>query len=279
VCVTCGEHFTRKTSSKRHNLNIHKGSGKTVPYIQYLAGTNSGIYQVLHPSRHHAGGSNGGLGVCLRADLNVVREMRHRPASSSREYTPIMANDDGGGAIAADRESMGFSSHRSHLQEQERQVQCQYQYQHQQQQPFSTISSPPEVDEDYEPSEVDRVDNEDYDYNEPLLLATSSVSQQAPPTTTTTTPPTPMTPSTTMDGTMTAAAMNDWGTLSSETISKIAELRRLAYQYGLFSEPEIIVRCATHFALSGDNSILEEKLEQLRTFRNSMRYTRTVSYR
>jgi hypothetical protein len=53
-------------------------------------------------------------------------------------------------------------------------------------------------------------------------------------------------------------------TLSQETMLKIAELRRLAYRYRIFSNPDVVIKCVTHFAINGDNSFLDEKLEQLR---------------
>ncbi len=59
---------------------------------------------------------------------------------------------------------------------------------------------------------------------------------------------------------------NDHGTLSQETILKIAELKRLVYRYSQYhSNPDGIIKCVTHFSINGDNTILDEKSEQLRT--------------
>ena len=41
VCASCGEHFTRKTSAKRHNSNLHNNNGEIVPILEYLAGRSS----------------------------------------------------------------------------------------------------------------------------------------------------------------------------------------------------------------------------------------------
>ena len=43
VCTSCGEHFTRHTSAKRHNFNIHSNTGYIVTWAEYVAGkaTNS----------------------------------------------------------------------------------------------------------------------------------------------------------------------------------------------------------------------------------------------
>ncbi|MFZ0510786.1 MAG: hypothetical protein WAM14_04195 [Candidatus Nitrosopolaris sp.] len=58
---------------------------------------------------------------------------------------------------------------------------------------------------------------------------------------------------------------NHQGTLSQETIIKIQELKRLLYRYPIFSNPDGIIKCVTHFSIKGDNTILDEKLEQLRS--------------
>ena len=54
VCTTCSEHFTRRYSAKRHNEKIHFGSAEFVPYIDYMAGRNSGQYLASHPSRYRS---------------------------------------------------------------------------------------------------------------------------------------------------------------------------------------------------------------------------------
>ena len=58
---------------------------------------------------------------------------------------------------------------------------------------------------------------------------------------------------------------NHQETLSQETIIKIQELKRLLYRYPIFSNPDGIIKCVIHFSINGDNTILDEKLEQLRT--------------
>jgi hypothetical protein len=51
VCTVCSEHFTRKSSAKRHNNNLHNGAAETVRLIDYLAGRSSGQYlYTIHPS-------------------------------------------------------------------------------------------------------------------------------------------------------------------------------------------------------------------------------------
>jgi hypothetical protein len=50
VCATCSEHFTRRYSATRHNINIHNGRGEIVPLLEYLVRRSSGKYQANHPS-------------------------------------------------------------------------------------------------------------------------------------------------------------------------------------------------------------------------------------
>jgi hypothetical protein len=45
VCSTCGEHFTRNTSAKRHNFNIHSNAGYIVTWAEYVAGKSTNRYQ------------------------------------------------------------------------------------------------------------------------------------------------------------------------------------------------------------------------------------------
>ena len=55
-------------------------------------------------------------------------------------------------------------------------------------------------------------------------------------------------------------------TLSQETRLKIAELKRLIYRYPQYHfNPDGVVKCVTYFSINGDNTILDEKLEQLRS--------------
>lgn len=49
VCATCSEHFTRKYSASRHNLNIHDGGAEIVRLIDYIVGRVSGKYLATHP--------------------------------------------------------------------------------------------------------------------------------------------------------------------------------------------------------------------------------------
>ena len=58
---------------------------------------------------------------------------------------------------------------------------------------------------------------------------------------------------------------NDHGTPSQETVLKIQEFKRLVYRHPIFSNPDMVIQCVTHFSIiNGDNTLLDEKLEQLR---------------
>jgi hypothetical protein len=54
-------------------------------------------------------------------------------------------------------------------------------------------------------------------------------------------------------------------TLSRETILKIEELKRLIYRYSQYHHnPSAVVNCIIYYCNNGDNTLLDEKLEQLR---------------
>ena len=64
-------------------------------------------------------------------------------------------------------------------------------------------------------------------------------------------------------------------TISHETRLKIEELKRLVYKYPQYhSNPGGVIACVIHFCNEGDNSILNDKLEQLRMIDSAMGYTR-----
>jgi hypothetical protein len=48
ICSLCGQTFTRNTSGKRHNLNLHAGLSQIVNYTEYYVGRLNGKY--LQPS-------------------------------------------------------------------------------------------------------------------------------------------------------------------------------------------------------------------------------------
>jgi hypothetical protein len=64
-------------------------------------------------------------------------------------------------------------------------------------------------------------------------------------------------------------------TLSQETRLKIEELKRLLYKYPQYHyNPAAVISCVIHFCNDGDNSFLDEKLEQLRLLDTAMGYPR-----
>ena len=65
---------------------------------------------------------------------------------------------------------------------------------------------------------------------------------------------------------------NDVGTLSQETMQKIQELKRLVYSNPLyFPNPDAYLKSIIYFCNDGNNSFLDEKLEELRMINNLMR--------
>jgi hypothetical protein len=63
--------------------------------------------------------------------------------------------------------------------------------------------------------------------------------------------------------------------LSQETVLKIEELKRLIYKYPQYHRnPGAVINCIIYYCSNGDNTLLDEKLEQLRMFDNAAGYTR-----
>jgi hypothetical protein len=50
VCITCGLGFTRRTSGKRHHLNLHSGMSEIVESSLYYIGIIQGKYPTPDPS-------------------------------------------------------------------------------------------------------------------------------------------------------------------------------------------------------------------------------------
>jgi hypothetical protein len=64
-------------------------------------------------------------------------------------------------------------------------------------------------------------------------------------------------------------------TLSQETRLKIEELKRLVYKYPQYHyNPNAVIKWATYCSNDGDNTFLDEKLEQLRMIDSVMGYPR-----
>jgi hypothetical protein len=66
ICVTCQQSFTRRTSTNRHNLNLHGNNGEIVGTIEYLAGVSSGQYKPVYPNEYRRSRSR-----LLRTDKRV----------------------------------------------------------------------------------------------------------------------------------------------------------------------------------------------------------------
>jgi hypothetical protein len=64
VCITCERGFTRMTSGKRHNLNLHSGMSEIVESSLYYIGIIQGKYPTSDPSTPFK------TIVCNNSDLN-----------------------------------------------------------------------------------------------------------------------------------------------------------------------------------------------------------------
>jgi hypothetical protein len=93
VCATCSEHFTRKYSGKRHNINIHGGRSEIVPFIEYMAGRSSGKYMASHPSWYRKQkGSQWNTGY--PSENRVIADSSFRPETLLQPYPAALPNSE-----------------------------------------------------------------------------------------------------------------------------------------------------------------------------------------
>ncbi len=198
VCVTCGQHFTGRYSSTRHNFNIHRNGGEIVPLLEYLVGRNWGRYPARTP---------------------VSRRM------GSGAPTPIPAPTP---RVVAD--SMGDFRYRG------MQQQGQYRgnnYPYQEQQRLSRLQTP-------SPSPTaDQISQ--HLNNNGTTITTAATTVTRTPTTS-----------------------NKEMSLTEETVSKIVELKRGMWRHSnVFPNPDEVIQYVKYFCMNGDNTFLDERLEQL----------------
>jgi hypothetical protein len=75
------------------------------------------------------------------------------------------------------------------------------------------------------------------------------------------------------DQSQSAHTADDYGTLSEETRLKIEELKKRIYRYAQYHpNPVAVINCIIYYCNNGDNTLLDEKLEQLRSIDAISRY-------
>jgi hypothetical protein len=95
--------------------------------------------------------------------------------------------------------------------------------------------------------------------SQPTTLSPHSVSQPQPQ-------PSDVSPDPTGQQFQTIDTTNGHGAISQETILKIQEFKRLMYKYSQYHlNPDGFIKCVTYLSINGDNTLLDEKLEQLRS--------------
>lgn len=85
VCTICGQDFTRRSSGKRHNSNLHSGSANLVRPLDYIAGRLNG--QISPPAHdpwayrrnEHKDHSDNRLGSYMaQSNGSFIKESMHR---------------------------------------------------------------------------------------------------------------------------------------------------------------------------------------------------------
>jgi hypothetical protein len=216
VCVTCEEHFTRKTSATRHNLTIHNNRGEIVSLLEYLVGRSSRRYHASHPFWYR----------------------RRREKGTGRfGHATTVADSLGDIFLPSTLQQQGQYQQQS-LEEQER-----YHGQWQEEQSVSeSIPPTPAAIQDQPPDVLP--------YPTDPTFQSESVNTTEDEEKTTT-------------------------TLSHETILKIEELKILIYRYSQYHHnPGAVINCIIYYCNNGDNTFLDEKLEQLRMLDSALGYHR-----
>lgn len=226
VCVSCGEHFTRNTSARRHNFTLHNNTGYVVSWTEYLAGRSTNRYQASSP--------------------HLPRRRPH-----NFQHTATIA-----GPIAAVADSMGDIRPTG--------IPLHGQYRQQSQVPPQappSASPPPQTTTmatmmpQYMALREQLLQQpQQQQHSQPISQLQSTTPPQAPT-------PQPQPP-----GLQSQPRSQPTFTLSSETLIKLAELRGLLYRHSsTFPDFETIIQGAKTFALSGDLTFLEEKLAYFRS--------------
>jgi hypothetical protein len=266
VCATCAEHFTRRYSATRHNLSIHNGRGEIVPLLEYLVGRYSGRYPASNPFWYSGRRSKKnriydfGRAIAVRSnymgDTSYLegwqgqyhqQRVMHVCATCSEHFTTRYSASRHNLALHGNRGEIvplleylaGMNSGRYHASNpswyRRRSGKRIHEF------GYATAVADP-VGDTFRPEGLQG----QYHYQQ----------QDQPPD---------VSPHPT-DQSQPVHATNDYGTLSEETRLKIQELKRLVYKYPIFSNPDVIIKCVTHFSINnGDNTFLNEKLEQLRS--------------
>jgi hypothetical protein len=74
VCATCSQGFTRKSTGKRHNLNLHSGKGCIVRFIDYIVGRLNGRYAEADPLSYRKNNGN---------NVRTLCRIKHPPSNNT----------------------------------------------------------------------------------------------------------------------------------------------------------------------------------------------------
>jgi hypothetical protein len=87
ACTTCGMLSSRRYSVKRHIINLHGGNGIEVPYVDYMQGRLTGIYNQNHPKQQQRQSSSK-YSTFLDTFYNTTRSPDNASSFFSSSYSP-----------------------------------------------------------------------------------------------------------------------------------------------------------------------------------------------
>lgn len=86
VCTICSQSFTRNSSAKRHDINLHEGNGEYVRYIDYEIGRNQGKYYQNDPTLYRKKSSNFNNLKTSKQSLNISSERTKRSLADLKYF-------------------------------------------------------------------------------------------------------------------------------------------------------------------------------------------------
>jgi DNA-directed RNA polymerase subunit RPC12/RpoP len=252
VCATCSEHFTRRYSATRHNTTIHDNRGEIVTYLEYLVRRKTVRYHASDPSLYR------------RPNKKRIHKLAKQLDMGRLTYVCTTCSEDFTRKYSATRHNITIHDNRGEIV------------------PLLGYLAGRNCGRYHacDPSLYRRPNKKQIHNFRNATVTVDYMGDTFPPrglqqqTPFQSTPvPTPLQPHyhddasmyTTVQTAQPIDRMNDRGLLSQETMPKIQELKMLMYKYPqCYSNPDVVIKCATHLSINGDNTLLDEWLERFR---------------
>jgi hypothetical protein len=283
VCVTCAEHFTRKYSATRHNITVHGNRGEIVPLLEYLVGRYCGRIPASNPfwysGRHSKKNRIYDFGRAIAVRSNYIGDTSYLGGWKGQYHQQLVMHvcvtcaEHFTTRYSASRHNLALHCNRGEivplLEYLAGRASGRYQASHPSLYRRSkekriyefgyATAAADSVGDTFRPAGLQG----QYDHQQLSPSSSSSTIHDQPPDVL----PYPT------DQSQSAHTADDYGTLSEETRLKIEELKKRIYRYAQYHpNPVAVINCIIYYCNNGDNTLLDEKLEQLRSIDAISRY-------